>query len=138
MSSATNTSSPRVELPQATGGDQVLPPDHNQASGDTSHLPAGSNGSPANSGNDGKESAGADTAQDTSSAMGGRVTIPAKDASASSASTATTSGAHDHGARADNLDDTAAHDHGARADNLDDTAVSVDCRDFAVTNRGGD
>ncbi|KAE8969177.1 hypothetical protein PR001_g27577 [Phytophthora rubi] len=93
MSSATNTSSPRVELPQDTGGDQVLPPDHNQASGDTSHLPAGSNGSPANSGNDGKESAGADAAQDTSSAMGGRVTIPAKDASAPSASTATTSGA---------------------------------------------
>ncbi|KAE9065512.1 hypothetical protein PF010_g28166 [Phytophthora fragariae] len=93
MSSATDTSSPRVEHPQDTGGDQVPPPDHNQASGDTSHLPAGSSGSQASSGSDGKESAGADTAQDISSAMGGRVTIPAKDASASSASTATTSGA---------------------------------------------
>ncbi|KAE8990153.1 hypothetical protein PR002_g21236 [Phytophthora rubi] len=93
MSSATNTSSPRVEPPRDTGSDQAPPSDHNRTTGDTSHLPVGSSGPPARSGSDGKESAGADTAQDASSAMGGRVTIPAEDASSASTSTGATTNA---------------------------------------------
>ncbi|KAE9182965.1 hypothetical protein PF005_g22280 [Phytophthora fragariae] len=71
MSSATDTSSPRVEPPRDTGSDHAPPSDHNRTTGDTSHLLVGSSGPPARSGSDGKESAGADTAQDASSAMGG-------------------------------------------------------------------
>ncbi|KAE8998103.1 hypothetical protein PR002_g18836 [Phytophthora rubi] len=73
MSSATDISSPRVEPPHDTGGDQAPASDHDQASGGD------------------EKGAGADTAQDASSVMGGRVTTPAKAASASGASTSTTS-----------------------------------------------
>ncbi|KAE9252603.1 hypothetical protein PF002_g3739 [Phytophthora fragariae] len=91
MSSATDTSSSRLEPPRDAGGDQAAPSDHDQASDTPTHPPAGGSKPPTSSGGGDEQGAGADAAQNAPSVMGGRVTTPAKDAGASGASTSTTS-----------------------------------------------
>ncbi|KAE9028022.1 hypothetical protein PR003_g3035 [Phytophthora rubi] len=91
MSSATDTSSSRLEPPRDAGGDQAAPSDHDQASDTPTHPPAGGSKPPTSSGGGDEQGAGADAAQNAPSVMGGRLTTPAKDAGASGASTSTTS-----------------------------------------------